>query len=86
MTVVARDYDYRDGSGVHRVLQRLEEKARHDKKHATIEIFHDTSIIWPNKCQMITNPSRSLKRMVQLQLPSDSVATAYVSNAVQSIE
>ena len=29
MTEVAEDYGYRDGSGVHRVLQRLEEKARH---------------------------------------------------------
>ena len=31
MTVVAKDYDYRDGSGVHRVLQRLEEKVQHDR-------------------------------------------------------
>jgi hypothetical protein len=31
MTKVAKDYGYRDGSGVHRVLQRLEEKAQHDR-------------------------------------------------------
>ena len=31
MTVVAKDYGYRDGSGVHRVLQRLEEKAQEDR-------------------------------------------------------
>ena len=31
MTIVAKDYDYSDGSGVHRVLQRLEEKAKHDR-------------------------------------------------------
>ena len=31
MTEVAEDYGYRDGSGVHRVLQRLEEKAQHDR-------------------------------------------------------
>ena len=30
MTEVAADYGYRDGSGVHRVLQRLDEKAQHD--------------------------------------------------------
>ncbi len=28
MTTVAADYGYRDGSGVHRVIKRLEEKAR----------------------------------------------------------
>jgi hypothetical protein len=31
MTEVAEDLGYRDGSGVHRVLQRLEEKAQHDR-------------------------------------------------------
>jgi putative transposase len=30
MTMVAEDYGYRDGSGVHRVIQRLEEKAKSD--------------------------------------------------------
>ena len=30
LTAVAEDYAYRFGSGVHRVLQRLEEKAPHD--------------------------------------------------------
>ena len=34
MTEVAEDYGYRDGSGVHRVLQRLEEKAQHDRSLA----------------------------------------------------
>ena len=34
MTVVAEDYGYRDGSGVHRVVQRLEEKAQHDRSFA----------------------------------------------------
>ena len=34
MTEVADDYGYRDGSGVHRVLQRLEEKAQHDRSLA----------------------------------------------------
>ncbi len=34
MTVVAKDYHYSDGSGVHRVLQRLEEKAKHDRSLA----------------------------------------------------
>jgi len=32
MTEVARDYGYRDGSGVHRVIQRLEAKAQSDRK------------------------------------------------------
>ncbi len=31
MTTVARDYGYRDGSGVHRVVQRLEAKAESDR-------------------------------------------------------
>jgi hypothetical protein len=31
MTTVAADYGYRDGSGIHRVLQRLEEKAKSDR-------------------------------------------------------
>jgi REP element-mobilizing transposase RayT len=31
MTELAADYGYRDGSGVHRVLQRLKEKAQHDR-------------------------------------------------------
>ena len=31
MTTVARDYSYRDGSGVHRVVQRLEKKAEVDQ-------------------------------------------------------
>ena len=30
MTLVAEDYGYRDGSGVHRVIQRLEEAAKTD--------------------------------------------------------
>jgi len=30
MTTVAADYGYRDGSGVHRVIKRLEEKAKSD--------------------------------------------------------
>jgi len=30
MTAVAKDYGYRDGSGVHRVVQRLEEKSASD--------------------------------------------------------
>ncbi len=30
MTAVARDYGYRDGSGIHRVVQRLEERANTD--------------------------------------------------------
>ena len=34
MTEVAEDYGYRDGSGVHRALQRLEEKAPHDRSLA----------------------------------------------------
>ena len=34
MTEVAEDYGYRDGSGVHRVLQRLEKKAHHDRSLA----------------------------------------------------
>jgi hypothetical protein len=34
MTDVAADYGYRDGSGVHQVLQRLEEKAQHDRSLA----------------------------------------------------
>ena len=32
ITEVARDYGYRDGSGVHRVIQRLEAKAQSDRK------------------------------------------------------
>ena len=31
MTTVAADYGYRDGSGVHRVIHRLEEKAKSDR-------------------------------------------------------
>ncbi len=31
MTAVAADYGYRDGSGIHRVIQRLEEKAKSDR-------------------------------------------------------
>ncbi len=31
MTTVAADYGYRDGSGIHRVIQRLEEKAKSDR-------------------------------------------------------
>jgi REP element-mobilizing transposase RayT len=31
MTAVAADYGYRDGSGVHRVVQRLEERAKNDR-------------------------------------------------------
>ena len=31
MTVVAADYGYRDGSGIHRVIQRLEEEAKSDQ-------------------------------------------------------
>jgi hypothetical protein len=31
MTTVAGDYGYRDGSGVHRVVQRLEKKAEDDQ-------------------------------------------------------
>lgn len=31
MTTVAGDYGYRDGSGVHRVVQRLEKKAEGDQ-------------------------------------------------------
>ena len=31
MTVVAADYGYRDGSGVHRVVHRLEDNAQHDR-------------------------------------------------------
>ena len=31
MTTVAADYGYRDGSGVHRVIKRLEEKAKSDR-------------------------------------------------------
>ena len=31
MTAVAADYGYRDGSGVHRVVQRLDEKAKGDQ-------------------------------------------------------
>jgi hypothetical protein len=31
MTAVAADYGYRDGSGVHRVVQRLEERAKTDQ-------------------------------------------------------
>ncbi len=31
MTEVAEAYGYREGRGVHRVLQRLEEKAQHDR-------------------------------------------------------
>ena len=31
MTRVAADYGYRDGSGIHRVVQRLEEKAKTDR-------------------------------------------------------
>ncbi len=31
MTTVARDYGYRDGSGVHRVVQRLEASAENDR-------------------------------------------------------
>ena len=33
-TEVAEDFGYRDGSGVHRVLQRLEGKAQHDRSLA----------------------------------------------------
>ena len=31
MTTVAADYGYGDGSGVHRVIKRLEEKAKSDR-------------------------------------------------------
>ena len=31
MTTVAADYGYRDVSGVHRVIKRLEEKAKRDR-------------------------------------------------------
>jgi len=31
MTTVAADYGYRDGSGVHHLVQRLEQKAKHDQ-------------------------------------------------------
>ena len=31
MTTVAADYGYRDGSGIHRVVQRLEKKAQDDQ-------------------------------------------------------
>ena len=31
MTTVAGDYGYRDGSGVHRVVQRLEKKAEDEQ-------------------------------------------------------
>ena len=31
MTEVAADYGYRDGSGVHQVVKRLEEKAKRDR-------------------------------------------------------
>ncbi len=31
MTTVAADYGYRDGSGVHRVIKRLEERAKSDR-------------------------------------------------------
>ena len=31
MSTVAADYGYRDGSGIHRVVQRLEEKAKDDQ-------------------------------------------------------
>jgi hypothetical protein len=31
MTTVAADYGYRDGSGIHRVVQRLEKKAKDDQ-------------------------------------------------------
>lgn len=31
MTAVAKDYGYRDGSGVHRVVQRLEQRAKQDR-------------------------------------------------------
>lgn len=31
MTDVARDYGYRDGSGVHRVVQRIEQRAKKDR-------------------------------------------------------
>jgi REP element-mobilizing transposase RayT len=30
MTTVAADYGYRDGSGIHRVVQRLDQRAQHD--------------------------------------------------------
>ncbi len=32
MTTVAADYGYRDGSGVHRVIKRLEEKAKRESR------------------------------------------------------
>ena len=31
MTTVAAEYGYRDGSGVHHVIKRLEEKAKRDR-------------------------------------------------------
>jgi REP element-mobilizing transposase RayT len=34
MTAVAADYDYADGSGVHRVVTRLEEEAKHEPQLA----------------------------------------------------
>ncbi len=43
MTKVAEDYGYRDGSGVHRVLQQLEEKAKHDRSDRSIRIFSATT-------------------------------------------
>ncbi len=47
MTEVAEDYGYGDGSGVHRVLQRLEEKAQYDSGlscHLTNRAEHVSSI------------------------------------------
>jgi len=35
MTVIAKDFGYRDGSGVHRVVQRLEERAKVDRALAS---------------------------------------------------
>jgi hypothetical protein len=32
MTAVAKQYGYRDGSGVHRVIQRLESRAKEDRQ------------------------------------------------------
>ncbi len=34
MTTVAADYGYRDGSGIHRVVQRLEKKSKDDQAFA----------------------------------------------------
>jgi hypothetical protein len=35
MTAIGRELDYRDGSGVHRVVQRLNKQAEKDKELET---------------------------------------------------